>query len=43
MNRKEGGRVIAPATPLSTPLTASSMVANPRPPRVIEEVRHDRV
>lgn len=43
MNRNEVGRAIASAAPLSTPLTESLMGANPRPPRVIEEVRHDRV
>jgi len=43
MMRNDGGSAIGSAAPLSTPLTASSMVAKPRFPRVIEEVPHGRV
>ncbi len=43
MMRNDGGSAIGSAAPLSTPLTASSMVAKPRSVHVNEKVRHDRV
>jgi len=43
MRRKTGGSAIVSTASLSTPLTGPLMVAHPRSPRVIEELRHVRV